>query len=377
MLNLGQENPIRTFAIVIAVFFFATFHSQMALAQAAQPHFKVDPYWPKELPNNWIIGQVSGLAVDANDHIWVFQRPGSNTPDEISADPSSPRKAMCCFPAPPVLEFDAEGTLLKSWGGPGKGYDWPQSEHGIQVDRAGNVWLTGNGTKDRQVLEFTNDGKFLKQIGHPSDEPAKSTDPSLLGKPASLEMDEAAHEVYISDGYLNKRVIVYDSETLAFKRMWGAYGNVPSDADPGPYDPDAPHDKQFRSPVHCVRIANDGLVYVCDRINDRIQVFTKQGKFIKEFFIRPVTQSPGTISMIVFSRDPSQEYMMVADPTNNVIWTLRRSDGTILGSFGHDGRNAGQFHAVHSMTSDSSGNIYTGEVETGKRLQKFVLVAGK
>lgn len=377
MLNLGQENPIRTFAIVIAVFFFATFHSQMALAQAAQPHFKVDPYWPKELPNNWIIGQVSGLAVDANDHIWVFQRPGSNTPDEISADPSSPRKAMCCFPAPPVLEFDAEGTLLKSWGGPGKGYDWPQSEHGIQVDRAGNVWLTGNGAKDRQVLEFTNDGKFLKQIGHPSDEPAKSTDPSLLGKPASLEMDEAAHEVYISDGYLNKRVIVYDSETLAFKRMWGAYGNVPSDADPGPYDPDAPHDKQFRSPVHCVRIANDGLVYVCDRINDRIQVFTKQGKFIKEFFIRPVTQSPGTISMIVFSRDPSQEYMMVADPTNNVIWTLRRSDGTILGSFGHDGRNAGQFHAVHSMTSDSSGNIYTGEVETGKRLQKFVLVAGK
>lgn len=377
MLNLGQENPIRTFAIVIAVFFFATFHSQMALAQAAQPHFKVDPYWPKELPNNWIIGQVSGLAVDANDHIWVFQRPGSNTPDEISADPSSPRKAMCCFPAPPVLEFDAEGTLLKSWGGPGKGYDWPQSEHGIQVDRAGNVWLTGNGTKDRQVLEFTNDGKFLKQIGHPSDEPAKSTDPSLLGKPASLEMDEAAHEVYISDGYLNKRVIVYDSETLAFKRMWGAYGNVPSDADPGPYDPDAPHDKQFRSPVHCVRIANDGLVYVCDRINDRIQVFTKQGKFIKEFFIRPVTQSPGTISMIVFSRDPSQEYMMVADPTNNVIWTLRRSDGTILGSFGHDGRNAGQFHAVHSMTSDSAGNIYTGEVETGKRLQKFVLVAGK
>lgn len=377
MLNLGQENPIRTFAIVIAVFFFATFHSQMALAQAAQPHFKVDPYWPKELPNNWIIGQVSGLAVDVNDHIWVFQRPGSNTPDEISADPSSPRKAMCCFPAPPVLEFDAEGTLLKSWGGPGKGYDWPQSEHGIQVDRAGNVWLTGNGAKDRQVLEFTNDGKFLKQIGHPSDEPAKSTDPSLLGKPASLEMDEAAHEVYISDGYLNKRVIVYDSETLAFKRMWGAYGNVPSDADPGPYDPDAPHDKQFRSPVHCVRIANDGLVYVCDRINDRIQVFTKQGKFIKEFFIRPVTQSPGTISMIVFSRDPSQEYMMVADPTNNVIWTLRRSDGTILGSFGHDGRNAGQFHAVHSMTSDSAGNIYTGEVETGKRLQKFVLVAGK
>ena len=187
-------------------------------------------------------------------------------------------------------------------------------------------------------------------------------------------MDEGARELYISDGYLNKRVVVYDSETLAFKRMWGAYGNEPSDADPGPYNPDAPHDKQFRSPVHCVRIANDGQVYVCDRINDRIQVFTKQGKFIKEFFIRPVTQSPGTISMIAFSRDPGQEYLIVADPTNNMIWTLRRSDGEVLGSFGHDGRNAGQFHAVHSMTSDSAGNIYTGEVETGKRIQKFALV---
>jgi len=187
-------------------------------------------------------------------------------------------------------------------------------------------------------------------------------------------MDESAHELYISDGYLNKRVVVYDSETLAFKRMWGAYGNEPSDADPGPYNPDALHDKQFRSPVHCVRIANDGQVYVCDRINDRIQVFTKQGKFIKEFFIRPVTQSPGTISMIAFSRDAGQEYLIVADPTNNVIWTLRRSDGEVLGSFGHDGRNAGQFHAVHSMTSDSAGNIYTGEVETGNRIQKFVLV---
>jgi len=270
--------------------------------------------------------------------------------------------------------FDVEGTLLKSWGGPGKGYDWPLVEHGILVDKAGNVWITGSGVGDRQILEFTNDGKFLKQIGHPSKEPANSLDTSILGQPAGLEMDEAAHELYVSDGYLNKRVIVFDSETGAFKRMWGAYGNVPSDANPGPYNPDAPHDQQFRSPVHCVRIANDGLVYVCDRINDRIQVFTKQGKFLKEFFIRPVTQSPGTISMIAFSRDPGQEYMMVADPTNNVIWTLRRNDGTVLGSVGHDGRNAGQFHAIHSMTEDSAGNLYTGEVETGKRIQKFTIV---
>jgi len=374
MANFSKDTSIMKVLFSVVVCLFVTGFCQFALAQAPQPHFKVDPYWPKELPNNWIIGQVGGMFVDSSDHIWVFQRPASNTPDEISADPSSPRHAMCCFPAPPVLEFDTEGTLLKSWGGPGSGYDWPKVEHGILVDRKGNVWLTGSGVGDRQVLEFSNDGKFLKQIGHPSKEPVNSLDTTLLGQPAGLEMDDGAHELYVSDGYLNKRVVVYDSETLAFKRMWGAYGNEPSDADPGPYNPDAAHDKQFRSPVHCARIANDGLVYVCDRINDRIQVFTKQGKFMKEFFIRPVTQSPGTISMIVFSRDTGQEYMMVADPTNNMIWTLRRSDGEVLGSFGHDGRNAGQFHAVHSMTSDSAGNIYTGEVETGKRIQKFMLV---
>jgi DNA-binding beta-propeller fold protein YncE len=374
MRNLRNAGVIGATAFSVLLWLFVAGFYQGALAQAPQPHFKVDPYWPKELPNNWVIGQVGGMYVDSQDHIWVFQRPGSNTSDEISADPSSPRHAMCCYPAPPVMEFDQEGNVLKSWGGPGSGYDWPKQEHGILVDRAGNVWLTGSGVGDRQVLEFTNDGKFVKQIGHPSTAPANSLDTSILGQPAGLEMDEDAHELYISDGYLNKRVIVYDSQTLAFKRMWSAYGNVPNDADPGPYNPDAPHDQAFRSPVHCVRIANDGLVYVCDRINDRIQVFTKQGKFIKEFFIHPVTQSPGTISMIAFSRDPGQEYLIVADPTNNMVWTLRRSDGSILGSFGHDGRNAGQFHAVHSMTEDSAGNIYTGEVETGKRLQKFTIV---
>ncbi len=374
MLNLRKSRLVAAVALSMAWCLFGSGSGQFAFAQAPQPHFKVDPFWPKELPNNWVLGQVGGMYADSNDHIWVFQRPGSDTPDEISADPSSPRHAMCCFPAPPVLELDSEGNVLKSWGGPGNGYDWPKQEHGILVDKAGNVWLTGSGVGDRQVLKFTNDGKFLLQIGHPSKAPANSLDTSMLGQPAGLEIDESAHELYVSDGYLDKRVIVFDSETGAFKRMWGAYGNQPSDADPGAYNPDAAHDQQFRSPVHCVRIANDGQVYVCDRINDRIQVFTKQGKFTKEFFIHPVTQAPGTISMIAFSRDPGQEYLIVADPTNNTIWTLRRSTGEILGNFGHDGRNAGQFHAVHSMTEDTAGNIYTGEVETGKRVQKFAIV---
>jgi DNA-binding beta-propeller fold protein YncE len=379
MLNLRKDKLFGTavFSLVVCLYFAAL--SPITSAQAPPPQYKVDPFWPKELPNNWLVGQIGGMAVDSENHIWVLQRPGSNTPDEISADPSSPRHAMCCFPAPPVLEFDTEGNLLKSWGGPGKGYDWPDVEHGIYVDRADNVWIGGNGPTSRQVIKFTNDGKFLKQIGHPSKEPANSADTTLLGRPAGLEVDEGAHELYISDGYLNKRVVVFDSDTLAFKRMWGGYGNVPNDTDPGPYKGrgNAPIDQQFRSPVHCVHISNDGLVYVCDRANDRVQIFTKQGKFLKEFFVRPETLEPGTVCDIAFSHDAGQEYLLVADDTNNVIWTLRRSDGTVLGMMGHNGRNAGQFHAIHQLVSDSAGNLYEGEVETGKRIQKFVLVSGK
>jgi DNA-binding beta-propeller fold protein YncE len=377
MPSLRKDRWIITAVSSIAMSLFVAGLCQTALAQAAQPNYKVDPFWPKELPNNWIVGQIGGMAVDRDNHIWVLQRPRSDTPDEIGADPSSPRAAMCCVPAPPVLEFDTDGNLLKSWGGPGNGYDWPDSEHGIYVQRDGTVWIGGNGPTSRQLLKFTNDGKFLAQIGHPSKGPANSADTTELGQPAGLEVDEGAHELYVTDGYLNKRVIVFDTVTLAFKRMWGAYGNVPNDADPGPYKADAPHDQQFRSPVHCAHISNDGLVYVCDRANDRIQVFTKQGKFVKEFFVHATTREPGTVCDIAFSRDPGQEYLLVADNTDNVIWTLRRSDGAVLGTTGHDGRNAGQFHAIHQLVSDSAGNLYTGEVETGKRIQKFVLARGK
>jgi hypothetical protein len=377
MLNLRKNRLFGTAVFSIVICLYVAVFCPMAAGQAAPPRYKVDPFWPKQLPDNWIVGQIGGMSVDSENHIWVLQRPGSDTPDEISADPSSPRHAMCCFQAPPVLEFDTEGNLLKSWGGPGRGYDWPSVEHGIYVDRAGNVWIGGNGPSDRQVLKFTSDGKFLNQIGHPSKEPANSANTRLLGRPAGLEIDESAHELYISDGYMNKRVIVFDTDTLAFKRMWGGYGNVPNDTDPGPYKGNAPIDQQFRSPVHCVHISNDGLVYVCDRANDRVQIFTKQGKFLKEFFVRPETLEPGTVCDIVFSHDPGQEYILVADDTNNVVWTLRRSDGTVLGMFGHNGRNAGQFHAIHQLVSDSAGNLYEGEVETGKRIQKFVLVNGK
>ncbi len=344
-----------------------------------QPVYKVDADWPKQLPNNWIMGQVGGVAVDKEDHIWVLQRPGSNVKDDLGLA-QVPPVSMCCISAPPVLVFDAEGNYLKSWGGPGSGYDWPVSEHSIFVDQAGNVWITGNGAKDRQAIKFTSDGKPILEIGHPSAEPLKATDlknadTSVLGKPAGMELDEKAHELYIADGYFNRRLIVFDSETGAFKRMWGAYGDPPSDEDVGRYTPGNPPSKLFRNPVHCVHISNDGLVYVCDRSNDRIQVFTKEGKFLKEFFVHPDTVGMGADYDLSFSHDAAQKYLLVADGEDNVIWILLRTDGSVAGTIGNAGRNAGYFHHVHSIVSDSKGNFYTGEVDTGRRVQKFVLVS--
>src|SRR6202035_4370528 len=189
------------------------------------PTYKVDADWPKELPNNWIMGQIGGIAVDKDD-LGLAQ---------------NPPVSICCISAPPVLVFDTEGNLLKSWGGPGTGYDWPVSEHSIFVDHAGNVWITGNGAKDRQAIKLTNEGKFISEIGHPSAAPMNNSDTTILGRPAGIDLDETAHEIYFADGYLNRRVIVLDSETGVFKRMWGAYGKAPSDADLVPYAPgDAP-----------------------------------------------------------------------------------------------------------------------------------------
>lgn len=339
----------------------------------APPEYKVDASWPKQLPNNWIMGQVGGMAVDKDNHIWVLQRPSSNVKDDLGLDE---KVSICCTSAPPVLEFDSQGNLIKSWGGPGEGYDWPGTEHSIFVEQTGNVWITGNGAKDRQAIKFTGGGKFLLEIGHPSAAQMDNADTAILGRPAGIEVDEKAHEVYIADGYLNRRVIVFDSENGAFKRMWGAYGNPPSNANLASYNPADPPSQLFRNPVHCVHASRDGFVYVCDRVNNRIQVFTKEGKFAKEIFMRKETIGQGSAYDLAFSHDESQTYLLVADGEDNVIWIVRRGDGTIVGTIGHAGRNAGQFHHVHEIVEDSSGNLYTGEVESGRRIQKFSLVQG-
>ena len=332
------------------------------------PQFMVDPFWPKPLPDNWMIGQVSGVHVDSNDHIWIVQRPNSLSERDIAAT-FDPPLSKCCFPAPPVLEFDLSGNVLRAWGGPGEGYDWPRSEHGIHL-ADGYVWLAGNGQGDSQILKFTMDGEFVMQIGEP-DQNEGSNDTQNLGRPADLFVDVEAREVYVADGYGNRRIVVFDTETGEYKRHWGAYGNRPHD-DPLPaYDPAATPSDQFGNPVHCVHVSRDGLVYACDRTNDRMQIFQKDGTFVSEAFFEPETLMNGSVYDLVLSRDPAQSLIFMVDGMNSELRIIDRASNVTLGRVGRPGRSAGQFYAVHDMTMDSQGNLYTTEVQTGQRVQKF------
>jgi sugar lactone lactonase YvrE len=268
------------------------------------------------------------------------------------------------------MEFDTDGNLLRHWGGPGAG-QWIKNEHGIHIDRDGSVWLGGNNDGD-QILHFSADGKFINQIG--KDDGTKgprSNDTARLNRPAHMFTDEAASEIYVADGYGNRRVIVFDSKTGAYKRHWGAYGNPPNDDKQPPYAPAAELSKQFASPVHCVRISNDGLVYVCDRANNRIQVFRKDGTFVKEFRVTPATLANGSVWDLVLSEDKDQRFIFTADGANGQITTLLRDTGEQLGQWGRHGRQPGQFKWVHNIAIDSKGNLYTAEVGFGRRVQKF------
>lgn len=341
---------------------------------ATAPTYRVDPTWPAALPNNWILGQVSGIATDAQDNVWVLQRPGSLTEYEGGAA-LKPPQSKCCIAAPPVLEFDAAGRLLRAWGGPGTGYNWPENEHGIYVDGEGFIWITGNGANDGQVLKFTADGKFVMQIGKVGPQTG-SADTTRMGRPAGVEVDTDAREIYVADGYHNNRAIVFDAKTGAYKRHWGAYGKPPIAIDKPDgrrtAPPTAAQLTTFGSPVHCVRVARDGLVYVCDRLNNRVQVFHKDGSYVNEFSVEPLTAGNGAVWDIVLSRDPQQRFLIMADGRNNQILTLLRETGAVVGSAGRPGRYAGEFHWVPDLAIDGNGNLHTGEVDTGKRAQKFV-----
>ena len=358
--------------VVAALVYVVQSRLQSAAAAAPEaPLFEVDPFWPQPLPNHWVLGSVVGVGVDSRDHVFVIHRQAPlNERTEIGAS-TDPPTGECCLPAPYVLEFDPEGNLANSWGGPGEGYEWPQSNHGLTVDHMDNIWIGGNGPGDSHVLKFSRSGEFLMQIGE-TGLPVNSLSREHFGRVAKISFDPNANEAYLADGYGNKRVAVLDASSGEFKRFWGAYGNEPSDEDLGRYDPAAPPAPQFRNPVHCADPSADGLVYVCDRANNRIQVFRTDGAFVAEKVIAPMTLGDGSTWDIAFSRDPEQKYMYVADGKNMKVYVMDRLSLEILTSFGDGGRQPGLFFAVHSIATDSQGNIYTTETYEGKRVQKFV-----
>ena len=347
-----------------------------AAFQAAPLALQVDPLWPKPLPNHWLLGSVTGVAVDARDHIWVVHRgyDSMTARTEIGAATNPKTAEACCVPAPQVLEFDAAGTLVSHWGGPGDKYDWPVSPGGIAVDVKGNLWIAaagppeipgsttgrGRGTaatpprpQDAHVLKFSRTGQFLLQIGK-AGAPGDNQSTTALNRPAGVDVDPSGTEVFVADGFVNRRVVVFDAATGAYKRHWaGAPGS------------------EFGS-VTCAKVAKDGTVYVCDRANNRVQAFDRNGKFLKMGVVSKDTRGTGSVWDVAFSSDPQQRYLYVADGHDQKVFILRRDTLETVGSFGEGGRYPGTFYSVGSVAVDSRGNVYTGETLEGKRVQKFV-----
>ena len=354
-------------------------HSLIAALVAAAagiqvPHFEPDPLWFEALPNKWVTGQVGGVAVDSHDNIWVFHRPAT-IPDGEKAASLNPPQAECCIPAPPVLEFSPTGKFLRAWGGPGAGYEWFESEHGIFVDDKDNVWLSGNAKDDNQILKFTPAGTFVMQIGHHGRNQG-SNDVANLGGPAGLFVYRKTNELFVADGYFNHRVIVFDADTGAYKRHWGAYGRKPDDGITFPARlqliQGAPP-QGFNNPVHAVVVSNDELVYVADRTNNRLQVFRLDGSFVKETFIsRNTLQAEGTVHAFALSPDREQRFLYVVDGSNKAIRILNRQTLETIGSIGgHAGHNAREFFHAHGIAIDSKSNLYIGEVNNGQRYYKY------
>ena len=390
----GNRSLVLGASVVALLVALGVSQSVLDRAAAAQskgavqaPRFEVDPLWPKPLPNHWILGSTIGVWVDSDDHVWIIHRSSATLGNNEKT--LETKQGECCAGAPPVLEFDQDGNLLRHWGGPGQGYEWPDSNHGIFIDYKGNVWIGGNGGPDSQVLKFTKDGKFLLQVGKKGARRKAgagagnqegqvagfvggSNDQESFGRVAKIFVDQRANEAYIADGYLNKRVAVLDADTGKMKRYWGAYGNKPDDTPLPPYNPANPPAQQFYNPVHCADMSVDRFIYVCDRVGDRLQVFTPEGKFVKEQWYQKNTLNAGSVWDIAFSKDAQQKYIFMADGVNEKVKIVDRQTLQELTTFGDGGRQPGQFYGVHSIAIDSKGNLYTTETYEGKRLQKFV-----
>jgi DNA-binding beta-propeller fold protein YncE len=453
-------------ALIAGVLGATTFHhdvSAQGRGAAAAPAYRVVPLWPRPFhDDSWVLGSITGVTVDAQNHVWVAHRGAdsleTNEKGMVLAQPSS---SVCCTPAPPILEFDASGNLVSSWGGQSQGYQWPQVPGGIAVDAKGNVWIAaagleppppaagrgrgaaataaaeaaelgvapggagrggaaaatdagrgrgaaadagaaqgargattgGRGTApapappvpaDAHVLKFSRAGRYLLTIGTPGKMDGADSQ-TTLNRPAAVAYDAAANEIFVADSG-NHRVAVFDADSGAYKRHWFAYGEKTAGAAAGPYDPNAPPARSFRD-VTCIEIAKDGMVYVCDRTSDRIQVFDKSGKFLKEGVVAKDTRGAtvalaggatavisahGSVWDLAFSNDAQQRYLFVADGVNKKVRILQRDTLAEAGSFGSGGRYPGQFLAVNSIAADAQGNLYTGETHHGKRVQKFV-----
>ena len=350
-----------------------TTQSPATLATGGIPMFQVDASWPKEMPNLWILGSVTSVFVDSNDHVWITHLPETLTPEETSAA-QDPPIGECCLPAPVVIEFDADGNVVQGWGDPSTQdvSEFPRNAHGLFIDHEDNVWI---GTfRHHRVMKFTRSGQLLMTIGE-YDNNRGSNDTNFLGGPAGIWVDPEDNEVFIADGYRNRRVVVYDGDTGDYLRHWGAYGEVPDDSYSYAQEgPEGSPPLQF-STVHGVVGANDGLIYVADRRGNRIQVFQQNGEFVMEKIIAPETLASGSAFVIALSPDDNQEWLYLADGTNHKVWILHREDLEIVGQFGRGGRQVGQFLRPHGMGIDSHGNLYVGEASTGRRVQKFTVSA--
>jgi DNA-binding beta-propeller fold protein YncE len=389
---------------VLAAVAGVTVFEKIAIAQGksgAPPALRVVALWPQPLPNHQVFGSVTGVAVDAQDHVWVLHRGADSLePAERGVTLSPPTSGICCVAAPFVGEFDSAGKLLSGFGGPGQGYQWPQAVGGIATDAKGNVWIAAMGLEpappgargrgrgaepptgppDAHVLKFSRTGQFLLQIGTPGKMEGPDSQ-TTLNRPTAVAVDAGANEVYVADSG-NHRIVVFDADKGTYKRHWGAYGEKPIAAGGGGYDPDAPPARQFRD-VSCVKLAKDGTVYVCDRTSDRIQVFQKNGKFVKEGIVSKnttgvtiagtfgVLNAAGSVWDTAFSSDPQQQFLYVADGGDKKVLILNRNTLAQVGTLGSGGRYPGQFLVVSTVAMDSRGNLYTGEQHHGKRVQKF------
>lgn len=372
------------------------------------PILVVDPKWPKPMPNGWVFGQVAAVTVDKDDNVWVLHRFRSVDTDKFKA-------------APPVVEFDKDGNFIQAWGGTnGPGYEWPGSEHGLFVDYKGFVWVGGECMTCTNVMKFTKDGKFVMQIGKPGQKGSMTDTQHMVG-PTDMFVYPKTNEVFVGDTGDHGRIMVFDADSGAFKRMWGGHGNPPAEPGPDEHVNQPPNgggryagkdvedggDPPQLTEAHRVRVSNDGLVYVSDGPNKRFQVFTIAGKYVDQRFVSrdrpadadvPVVHTRGmgmepawgaaftpvakqqmithheSASGVALSSDPQQMYLYVYDRSRSKIQIYDRKSLTLIGEFAEGpGKAPGQLYIPHDIRADSQGNVYIAEVNIGARVQKFVL----